>query len=159
MSSRFDPYSAPPGSSWPPRSEVYSGGPYSGDGYHQAPYRSGTLLAPPPPPARPAAEDTSFARELLQLYTKDPAAFDAYARNPDVRRSLNLQSEIQPAGGMRPREEAYLKTPREYVMEQRVQNRWTVSGPEVSEMSYARYIRKYYSIPLLCTRQPRHNRT
>jgi len=140
MSSRFDPYSAPPGSSWLPRSEVYSGGPYSADGYHPAPYRASSLLAPPPPPARPAAEDTTFARELLQLYTKDPEAFDAYARNPDVRRSLNLQSELAPAGGMHPREEAYLKTPREYVMEQRLQHRWTVAGTEAPEMNYARYI-------------------
>jgi len=62
---------------------------------------------------------------LLQLYTKDPAAFDAYARNPDVRRSLNLQS---PPPVARPREDTYLKTPREYLMEQRLQQqRWGLS--------------------------------
>lgn len=123
MSSRFDPYSAPLGNSYLPRSEGYP----SMDSYHPAPYRSGTLLAAPPS-ARAAAvstsvsgEDTSFARELLQLYTKDPAAFDAYARNPDVRRSLNLQPE--PAAIVRPREEAFLKPPREYILEQRLQQR------------------------------------
>jgi len=131
-SSRFDPYSAPSGSSWLPRSEVYPSVPLHGvDTYHPAPYRSATLLAPPPSaraiaaaPVSAAGEDTSFARELLQLYTKDPAAFDAYARNPDVRRSLNLQSELAaPPVVVRQREDAYLKTPREYVMEQRLQQR------------------------------------
>lgn len=124
MSSRFDPYSAPASSSWLPRSEVYAGIPSHVDGYHPSSFRSGTLLAPPPARAAvavaPVSEDTSFARELLQLYSKDPAAFDAYARNPDVRRSLNLPSELAAA---RPREEAFLKTPREYLMEQRLQQR------------------------------------
>lgn len=125
MSTRFDPYSAPSSGSWPPRSELYGAEPY-----HAAPYRSATLLAPPPPPPVRAVaavgEDTSFARELLQLYTKDPAAFDAYARNPDVRRSLNLQSELAPPPPppvVRSRDETYLKTPREYLMEQRLQQR------------------------------------
>jgi len=133
MSSRFDPYSAPSGSSWPPRSEVYAGVPLHGADAYSASYRSGTLLAPPPSARQAAAsasaasDDTSFARELLQLYTKDPAAFDAYARNPDVRRSLNLQSELPPSAVVRQREEAYLKTPREYVMEQRLQQRWMMS--------------------------------
>lgn len=122
MSSRFDPYSAPSGNSWMPRSEMYP----SMDGYHSSPYRAGTLLAPPPTRAAMASasgDDTSFARELLQLYTKDPAAFDAYARNPEVRRSLNLQSELAPTALVHSREENYLKTPREYLMEQRLQQR------------------------------------
>jgi len=96
------------------------------DAYHPSSYRQATLLAPPPARASASVstDDASFARELLQLYTKDPAAFDAYARNPDVRRSLNLQSELAaPPAVVRPREEAYLKTPREYVMEQRLQQR------------------------------------
>lgn len=120
-SSRFDPYSAPSGNSYLPRSEVYSG---VADVYHAVPYRSSTLLAAPPTvrtvaaPASASVDDVSFARELLQLYTKDPAAFDAYARNPDVRRSLNLQSELPVA-----REDAYLKTPREYLLDQRLQQR------------------------------------
>ena len=130
MSSRYDPYSAPSGNSWLPRSEVYPGIPLHGvDAYHPASYRSGTLLAPPPPArasASTSSDDTSFARELLQLYTKDPAAFDAYARNPDVRRSLNLQSEPSLSAVMRTRDEVYLKTPREYVMEQRLQQRYTI---------------------------------
>ena len=115
MSSRFDPYS-PSGSSWLPL--------HGADAYHPGSYRSGTLLAPPSFRASAASapsEDTSFARELLQLYTKDPAAFDAYAHNPDVRRSLNLPSEMAPSPVVRTREDAaYLKTPREYVMEQRL---------------------------------------
>jgi len=126
MSSRFDPYSAPAGNSWSTRSEVYPAVPsHSVDMYHPAPYRSATLLAPPPPAraamvsASAATDDTSFARELLQLYTKDPAAFDAYARNPDVRRSLNLPSEPAAAAVARPHEDTYLKTPREYLMQQR----------------------------------------
>ena len=123
-SSRFDPYSAPSASSWVPRSEVYPSVPlHAADGYHQAPYRSGTLLAPPPSRAAvaaPGSTDDSFARELLQLYTKDPAAFDAYARNPEVRRSLNMAPELAPP---RPRADPYLKTPREYIMEQRLQYR------------------------------------
>jgi len=123
MSSRFDPYSAPSGNYWMPRSEMYP----NADGYHASPYRAGTLLAPPPARAAMAAaasgDDTSFARELLQLYNKDPDAFDAYARNPDVRRSLNLQSELNPTSGMHSHEENYLKTPREYLMDQRLQQR------------------------------------
>lgn len=116
LSSRFDPYSSPSGNSWLPRSEMYAGIPPHGmDGY-----RAGTLLAPPPASARAsvASDDTSFARELLQFYSKDPVAFDAYARNPDVRRSLNLQSELAATPA-----DSYLRTPREYVMEQRLQQR------------------------------------
>jgi len=125
MSSRFDPYSAPSGNSWMPRSEVYPSIPPHGmDGYHAAPYRAGTLLAPPPSAKVPASgDDTSFARELLQLYAKDPAAFDAYARNPDVRRSLNMQSELAAQGAVHSHDDSCLKTPREYVMEQRLQHR------------------------------------
>lgn len=126
MSSRFDPYSAPPGNSWLLRSELYPGM----DGYHTAPYRSATMLAAPPARAPAAGEDASFARDLLQLYTKDPAAFDAYARNPDVRRSLNLQSDIAPAAVMRAREDSYLKTPREYLMEQRLQQSRMLSATD-----------------------------
>ena len=32
----------------------------------------------------------SFARELLELYLKDAEAFDRYARDPIVQRSLNI---------------------------------------------------------------------
>ena len=125
MSSRFDPYSAPSGNSWMPRSEMYSNmTPHGMDGpYHAPSYRAGggNLMAPPPS-ARPSGsvDDMSFARELLQLYTKDPAAFDAYARNPEVRRSLNLESDPT----MHSQDDSYLKTPREYVMEQRMQQRY-----------------------------------
>ena len=120
MSSRFDPYSAPSGNSWMPRSEMY-GAPHGMDGYRGP---AGTLMAPPPSGRAAAMSgdfETSFARELLQLYNKDPAAFDAYARNPEVRRSLNVQAEL--GGAVHSRDDSYLKTPRGYVLEQRLQPR------------------------------------
>jgi hypothetical protein len=36
--------------------------------------------------------DVSFARDLLRLYSENPTAFDAYARDPTVRRSLKLDA-------------------------------------------------------------------
>jgi len=99
---RFDPYSVPSGSSWL----------HGADAYHPGSYRSGTLLAPPSfrASASTPSEDTSFARELLQLYTRDPAAFDAYAHNPDVRRSLNLPSELSQSADVQPYDDSYSYT-------------------------------------------------
>jgi len=37
----------------------------------------------------------SFARELLELYSANPAAFAAYARSPVVRQSLNLGVPVE----------------------------------------------------------------
>jgi len=39
---------------------------------------------------RATVASDSFARELLELYSTNPAAFAAYARSPVVRQSLNL---------------------------------------------------------------------
>lgn len=104
MSSRFDPYSAPSGSSWLPRPDAFAANMH-------------TAAEPAYPPQR--GDDTSFARELLQLYSRDPAAFDAYARNPQVRRSLNLDPDnagMRGAGG-----DSYMQQPtRDYMPESRL---------------------------------------
>ena len=102
-STRFDPYSAHSGANaggWMGRADPYSAG--NGEVYIQNdPYRQ--LSAPPsalrgPPSAASAVaggDDASFARDLLKLYTENPVAFDAYARDPVVRRSMKLDGQAQ----------------------------------------------------------------
>jgi len=46
-------------------------------------------------PRATVAGSDSFARELLELYSTNPAAFAAYARSPFVRQSLNLGVPIE----------------------------------------------------------------
>ena len=89
MSSRFDPYSSP--GAWMSRGADPYGDAYSS---HAAPSASSRMT--PLGMSRgggigaTSEEDTSFARDLLRLYTENPTAFDAYARDPVVRRSLKL---------------------------------------------------------------------
>jgi hypothetical protein len=149
LGSRFDPYSAPPlpGNSWFPRSDQYVS---PGAGVHMMEpsptvdvYRNPGVLHAPPPPAgvhRPglSGDDSSFARELLQLYTQDPMAFDAYARNPQVRRSLNLEPE-PPVLAMRQRgDDLYLKPPRDYLPDHRIAPATRMVQPGVMVPSYGR---------------------
>jgi len=128
-STRFDPYATHSGATgWIGRADPYSGG--GVDMYAQNdPYRQSMLPAPPaairPGPSAAAAnaaagggDDVSFARDLLRLYTENPAAFDAYARDPVVRRSMKLDAQEQMmAAGY---EETGLAVPREYYAETRV---------------------------------------
>lgn len=48
----------------------------------------GGLMQPPRPNSQ--GGNDNFARELLDLYLRNPDAFDRYARDPAVQRSLNL---------------------------------------------------------------------
>ena len=66
-------------------------------GYDASLYQHAALYTP----AGPRAD--SFARELLELYTKSPTAFDAYARDPRVRTALNIaESTADPFLASRP---------------------------------------------------------
>jgi hypothetical protein len=96
--SRFDPYSS---------HGMMGRGGYDQYGYSGGNGGGGDPFAEPEPYMRPhgrslaapptvqsastaANPDVSFARDLLRLYSENPAAFDAYARDPTVRRSLKL---------------------------------------------------------------------
>lgn len=116
-STRFDPYSAHGGGGWMGRGDPYGGGGASADLYVQNdPYRHAMLHAPPPASVRGQSslgavaaagsasgggDDASFARDLLKLYSENPVAFDAYARDPVVRRSMKLdgQESVMSAAG------------------------------------------------------------
>lgn len=132
-STRFDPYLAHGGGAggWMGRSDPYASGLAGGDMYaQQDPYRQQSMLhAPPQAPVRPAAgaaynsqaatasDDASFARDLLKLYSENPAAFDAYARDPVVRKSLKLDGQEQQVAAAY--EENGLRAPRDYYAEPR----------------------------------------
>lgn len=77
-------------------------------------YNSGSMYpSPSRPPLLPnnpgMGGSDSFARELLDLYLKNPVAFDRYARDPLVQQSLNLNTEDD-SGNIDP----YYRPPREY---------------------------------------------
>lgn len=137
-STRFDPYLAHAGGAggWMGRSDPYDSGLAGGELYaQQDPYRQSMLHAPSAAAARPAAaaagaayasqaasasDDASFARDLLKLYSENPAAFDAYARHPVVRKSLKLDNqEQQAAAAAAVYDETGLKAPRDYYAEPR----------------------------------------
>ena len=130
-STRFDPYATHGGAAgWIGRADPYGVG--SVDIYPPSDlYRQSMLPAPPsvlrPGPSVASAassaaagggDDASFARELLRLYTENPTAFDAYARDPIVRRSMKLDAQEQMlATGY---EETGLAAPRDFYQETRV---------------------------------------
>jgi hypothetical protein len=60
---------------------------------------------------RPTAigANESFARELLELYSTNPSAFAAYARNPVVRQSLNLSAVESVNVSLLPAEDLYAR--------------------------------------------------
>lgn len=74
VTARYDPYPLPPISSRRPAVDPYETYAYSSQSS----------------PSRGASSGDSFARDLLELYIKNRAAFDAYANDPLVRKALNL---------------------------------------------------------------------
>lgn len=56
--------------------------------------------------AAPSTSDT-FARQLLNLYIKDPSTFDKFAKNPLIQQSLDLDAAQD-------EEDPYYRPPREY---------------------------------------------
>ena len=70
-------------------------------------------LIPPPLPRMPrnppASERDSFIKELLELYLRDPEAFDRYARDPAVHQSLNINffEEEEPLAPQRNTQETF----------------------------------------------------
>jgi hypothetical protein len=129
-STRFDPYLAHAGGAggWMGRSDPYAAGMAGGDMYAQAdPYRQPMLPAPPQAAVRPTpaysnaaaggGDDASFARDLLKLYSENPAAFDAYARDPIVRKSLKLDGQEASVAGLY--DDSGLRASRDYYDEPR----------------------------------------
>jgi len=69
------------------------------DPYQQTVYQRTTL-----------GTNNSFARELLELYSTNPSAFAAYARNPMVRQSLNLGAGMESVNvSLMPADELYAR--------------------------------------------------
>ena len=102
---RFDPYTmSSNGGRRPfPGPDSYASAAY---GYSPIdPYERASFMAPRRP--MPSVGSEGFARDLLELYHKNPVAFDSYARDPLVRQSLNLT-------GTESQEDSYYRPPQDY---------------------------------------------
>jgi len=106
LSLRYDPYAL--SASLPRRAEPFAVDTFvaatGGPTYVAAePYVAPAAAALYP---RATVASDSFARELLELYSTNPAAFAAYARSPVVRQSLNLGVPVESVS-MVPAEDLY----------------------------------------------------
>lgn len=109
VGNRFHPFSRHPigGSSLhnPHATDPYAS---ASHGYGLDSYGAGDFSASPyssaAPALAPASSDNEFARDLLNLYFSDPATFDKFAKDPNLRQTLNLVEAADP----------YYRPPKEY---------------------------------------------
>lgn len=77
--------------------DPYAVGDFSADSYGS----SSQTLAPS------ASGSDSFARDLLNFYISNPAAFDQFAKNPALQQEMNLTNPAEPY-------DPYYRPPKEY---------------------------------------------
>ena len=100
-----DPYALSPyGSSY---ASPYGATDYASDPYALALAAPGLAPRAPAAPAAASGSSDTFARQLLNLYIKDPSTFDKFAKNPLIQQSLDLNAAQE-------EEDPYYRPPREY---------------------------------------------
>lgn len=113
VGNRYDPYSRHPIGGSSLRS-LHATDPYASaslgyglDSYGAGDFSAGPYSSAAPAALAPASSDDGFARDLLNLYFNDPAAFDKFAKDPSLRQTLNLVESADPY-------DPYYRPPKEY---------------------------------------------
>lgn len=106
---RFDPYNKILSGSAYRAPDPYTGG--VSYGYGLDPYAVGDFSADsygsPSQTLAPSGSGSDFARDLLNFYISNPAAFDQFAKNPALHQEMNLSSPAEPY-------DPYYRPPKEY---------------------------------------------